>query len=108
MTPVPLGDDRLLVLYNRRYDQQGILACVVRLTEQEWIVEDEQLVYDAQASRDVPTDAKSGVDELVDLQFGFPTAIRLRDGGFLMTHWSLEKGRCGIRWTRLRIQVRSQ
>ena len=36
-------------------------------------------------------------------RFGFPTATRLHDGTFLATHWSVEDGRCGIRWTKLRV-----
>lgn len=103
MTPLPLGGDRLLVLYNRRYGAQGIVACLVTFTDTAWAVHHEQLFYDARSSRAGPTAGKTGVDELDSFQFGFPTAIRLQDGAFLATHWCVEQGVCGIRWTRFRI-----
>ena len=66
-----------------------------------WRVEFEGLMYDAGARRDRRTG--SGVDEMEAFRFGFPTATRLNDGTVLATHWSVEDGRCGIRWTKLRV-----
>ncbi|PYV08703.1 MAG: hypothetical protein DMG07_25045 [Acidobacteria bacterium] len=103
MTPVPLGGDRLLVLYNRRYGAQGVVASLVKFTETAWTVEHEQVIYDARAFRGAPRGTATGVDELASLQFGFPTAVRLKDGTYLATHWSVEQQVCGIRWTKLRI-----
>ena len=103
MTPVPLGDDRLLVLYNRRYGDQGIRMALATFTERAWTVQFEDTLYDARATRKRPTDIESGVDELAAFEFGFPTAISLQDGTYLATHWSREKGKFGIRWTKLRI-----
>lgn len=104
MTPLPLGPDRLLVLFNRRYGDQGIVACLVTFTDTAWTVYHEQLFYDARSFRDGPSSGNTGVDELASFQFGFPTAIRVRDGTFLATHWCVEQGVCGIRWTRFRIE----
>jgi hypothetical protein len=103
MTPLPLGGDRMLVLYNRRYGAQGIVACLVTFDDTAWAVHHEQLFYDARSSRAGPSAGKTGVDELDSFQFGFPTAIRLQDGAFLATHWCVEAGVCGIRWTKFRI-----
>jgi hypothetical protein len=103
MTPLPLGGDRLLVLYNRRYGEQGIVAALVTFTDESWTVFSEQLFYDAKAHRFGPAAGASGVDELADFQFGFPTGIRLADGSFLATHWCVEGGVCGIRFTKFRI-----
>ena len=103
MTPVPLGGDRLLVLYNRRYGEQGVMMNLVTATEEAWTVDYEGVMYDARASRDRPDGLDSGVQEFGGFEFGFPTAIRLQDGTFLATHWSREDGRFGIRWTKLRI-----
>ena len=36
MTPIPLGGDRLLVLYNRRYGQQGVIMNLVTFTDDTW------------------------------------------------------------------------
>jgi hypothetical protein len=104
MTPVPLGGDRLLVLYNRRYGAQGVVACAVTCTETAWTLAAEEVIFDARTVRAAPG-AGTGVDELANLKFGFPTAIRLQDGTFLATHWSVEGGVCGIRWTKLRVDA---
>ena len=39
MTPLWWSEDRLLVLYNRRYGAQAVLMCLVRLAERAWRVE---------------------------------------------------------------------
>ncbi|MFV1966385.1 MAG: sialidase family protein [Pirellulaceae bacterium] len=103
MTPISLGDDRLLVLYNRRYGQQAIVMCLVTLTQDGWVIWHESMMYDAKTHRKRATDLKSGVDELDSFAFGFPTAIPLQDGSLLATHWCVENGVCGIRWTKLRV-----
>lgn len=104
MTPISLGGNRLLVLYNRRYGAQGVVAVFVTFDEHRWQVEQEFLLYDARAYRDGPASGHSGVDELASFQFGFPTAIALQDGTWLATHWCVEQGVCGIRWTKFRIE----
>ena len=103
MTPIPLGGDRLLVLYNRRYGNQGIVMNLVTFTSGGWEIHYEGLMYDPGTRQDRPTDLATGVEEFGGFQFGFPTAIRLQDGDYLATHWSREGGRFGVRWTRLRI-----
>jgi len=114
MTPIPLGNDRLLVLYNRRYGQQAIVACLVSLNpaqiseqgqtnEEGWTVHHEINLYDAGSCRQRGAEVESGIDELDDFAFGFPTAIQLQDGTFLCTYWSVENGVCGIRWLKLSI-----
>jgi len=100
---LPLGGDRLLVLYNRRYGQQGVVMALVTFTETAWTVVEEGLLYDARGFRDGPESGSTGVDELASFQFGFPTAIHLNDGAILVTNWCVEQGVCGIRWTRLKI-----
>ncbi len=103
MTPIPLGGDRLLILYNRRYGQQGIIMNLVTLSGEEWVIHYEGVLYDASVTHKRPQNIETGVDEFDGFQFGFPTAIRLQDGTFLATHWSQENGRFGIRGTRLLI-----
>jgi len=103
MTPIPLGGDRLLVLYNRRYGDQGIVMALVTYTDETWSVEYEGLMYDAQARRDRPADLDTGVEEFDTFAFGFPTAIRLLDGTVLATHWCQAEGVFGIQWTKLRV-----
>lgn len=103
LTPHPLGEDRLLVLYNRRHGEQGIVACLVTFTETEWTVHAETLMFDAQSRSGGPAEGNTGVDELASFQFGFPTAVRLKDATWLATHWGVEDGVSGIRWTKLAV-----
>lgn len=102
LSVVPLGGDRAMLLYNRRYGEQGIVMALARMTEENWPIEFEALLYDARARRDTRVRA-GGVEEMQDFAFGFPTAARLADGTFLATHWSVDDGRCGVRWVRLRV-----
>ena len=104
MTPIPLGGDRLLVLYNRRYGDQGIVMNLVTFTDEAWTIHYEDLMYDSGARRDLPQDVETGVEEFDSFMFGFPTALRLQDGTYLATHWCKEDGPFGIRWTRLRVE----
>ena len=103
MSALPLGSDRLLVLYNHRYGDQVIRMVLVTFTEEAWTVHHEGVMYDAKASRERPTGDDLDVEELATFEFGFPTAIKLQDGTCLATHWSKENGRFGVRWTKLRV-----
>lgn len=102
LTPVPLGDDRLLVLYNRRYGRVGVVMNLVTFTNDSWTIHDEAMMYDAESSQ--RSHSRLGVESFDTFQFGFPTAIRLRDGTILATHWCREDGCFGIRWTRLAVK----
>ena len=98
-----LGGDRLLVLYNRRYGDQGVMMDLVTFTEDEWTVHYEGLMYDAGAKRERPEEIDTGLDEFGGFEFGFPTALRLQEGTYVATHWCREGGKFGIRWTKLLI-----
>jgi hypothetical protein len=102
LTVVPYDGDRVILLYNRRYGDQGIVMALAEVAEQNWRIAFEGLLYDAGARRETRQRA-DGVEEMIDFQFGFPTAIRLQDGTFLATNWSVENGHCGIRWTKLKV-----
>jgi hypothetical protein len=102
LTVVPLGGDRVMLLYNRRYGDQGIVMALATITDENWPIEFEALLYDAKARRE-GRKRSGGVAEMQDFAFGFPTAIHLQDGTWLATNWSVEDGHCGIRWTRLKI-----
>ncbi len=102
LSVVPYDGDRVILLYNRRYGEQGIVMALATMAEEDWPIAFEGLMYDAKARRE-GRQRDSGVDEMLDFQFGFPTAIRLADGTFLATNWSVEDGHCGIRWTKLQV-----
>ena len=104
---VPLGPaagDRVLVLYNRRYGAQGIVMAVARMTAEQWPIEFEGLLYDAGTTRAGMVHA-TGLAEMLELKFGFPTGIPLRDGTILATWWTADgpAGRTGVRWAKLRV-----
>ena len=101
MSTVALGDNRLLVLYNRRYGEQAVVMCLVTLNEEGWTIHHEGVMYDAKASHQRAETIESGIEELNDFAFGFPTGIRLSDETILATHWCHEGGKCGVRWTKL-------
>ena len=106
---VPLGagaGDRVLLLYNRRYGTQGIVMAIARMTEEDWPIEFEALMYDAHAERPGMVLA-TGLAEMFELKFGFPTATRLRDGTVLATNWAVDarSGRTGVHWARLRVTL---
>ena len=102
LSVVPLGGDRVMLLYNRRYGQQGIVMALAEITDHDWPIQFEGILYDARARREGRGQA-TGVDEMTDFAFGFPTALRLHDGTYLATNWSVENGHCGIRWSKLRV-----
>ncbi len=102
ITVVPLHDERVMLLYNRRYGDQGVVMALADMTEQDWPIRFEGLLYDAQARRE-GRQRDGGVNEMIDFAFGFPTAVRLDDDTWLATYWSVEDGHCGIRWVRLRV-----
>ena len=66
-------------------------------------VHHEAIMYDVGTVYERSESVESGIDELDDFAFGFPTAIALKDGTHFATHWSVENGKCGVRWTRLQI-----
>ena len=107
LSVVPLGaaaGDRVLLLYNRRYGDQGIVMAIARVTRQDWPIDFEGVLYDAHAQRPRMVEA-TGLAEMQQITFGFPTATPLRDGTFLATWWSADPatGRTGVRWGRLRV-----
>ncbi len=100
MTPFWLGDDRLLVVYNRRYGHQGVIISLVRFDETGWEVKWENMLWDARKSRERKSDVESGIDEMSYFEFGLPSIMRLDENNFLAVHWCKEEGLFGIRWTK--------
>ena len=102
MTPIWLGEDRYLVLYNKRFGDQSIQMCLVRVSGSCWTPEFEGMLFDGQARLEL-TDDVSSQEQIGLIQFGYPMGLRLGDDTVLTVHWCAEEGVCGIRWTRLRV-----
>lgn len=104
MFPLYLGKNKFLILYNKRYGDQGIRMCLVRLKGREFVVEYDDFMYNPKTSRKHPTGISSGVDELDYLTFGFPSVINLKGNNFLAVFWCKENERpFECRWARLEI-----
>ncbi len=97
-----LGDDKLLVLSNRRYGDQGVVAYFVRFDNDSWTIEGESMLWDAKASRTADTEDTTGVDAFDDFAFGLPSAVRIGDNQYFSVHWCKEDGIFGIKWTKFR------
>lgn len=104
MTPLCLGEDRFLVLYNHRFGKQTIQMCIVRAKENDWSVEFEDTMWDAQITLELTADTSSN-KEIKRIQFGYPMPLCLDDKNILAAHWCQEDGVCGIRWTRLHLEL---
>jgi len=102
MTPIWLEEDRFCILYNCRFGEQGVHMCLVRANETDWTIEFEGTMWDAQTSFQWNEEMSSN-EQISQFKFGYPMAVRLDDQTLLATHWCVENGVCGIRWTRLQI-----
>ena len=102
MTPIWLGDDRFVVLYNKRFGDQSVQMCLVRATSGSWEIEFEGMLFDGQARLEL-TDEVSSQEQIGLIQFGYPMGVYLNEQTLLTVHWCAEDGVCGIRWTRVRL-----
>lgn len=107
LSVTPLGGDRVLVLYNRRYGRQGVVMAIARVDEAgDWPILWEGLVHDAAAERQRVAGADA-IEEMKSFAFGFPTAVPLAGGELLATWWAaldgVSAGPTGIRFARLRL-----
>ena len=103
MTPVWLGRDRFLVLYNKRFGDQSVQMCLVRVSGSSWSVDFEGILFDGRARLELTEDVSSQ-EQIGLIQFGYPMGLLLEENTVLAVHWCVEDGVCGIRWTRLRVR----
>ncbi len=97
-----LGGERLLLLSNRRYGNQGVVCYFAHFNRDEWRIDGESLLWDAHGNRDTESEDKSGIEAFDDFAFGLPSAIQLGDNLYYSVHWCKEDGIFGIRWTKFR------
>ena len=103
MTPIWLGDDRYLALYNRRFGDQSVQMCLVRVSGACWSLEFEGTLFDGRSRLELTEDVSSQ-EQIGLIQFGYPMGLLLEDNIVFVVHWCVEDDVCGIRWTRLRVQ----
>ncbi len=102
LSPLYLGGDRLLLLSNRRYGNQGVVAYFARFYKDMWEIDGESILWDAQSNRNTGSEKTSGIEAFDDFAFGLPSAVRLGENLFLSVHWCREDGIFGIRWTKFK------
>ena len=86
-----LGGERLLALHavRRDTDRPGVYGCLVDLSHGTWNVLDRALLWEPET----PVLRDPNAPEIFAyLKFGQPSAIRLKNGAVLMTHWFAENG----------------
>lgn len=104
MTPLYLGKNRFLILYNKRYGDRGIRMCLAKIKDGQFLVDYDDFIYNSGSSRKRPIGTYSGVDELAYLNFGLPSAINLEGNDFLAVFWCKESEMpFECRWARLKI-----
>lgn len=104
-SPVWLDGDRVLCAYNHRYGDPGVRARLCSFDPAcEWPVEEEIALWGQPPSL-AGRKRDTIVGELNHLRFGFPMALALGDGGFLVSHWCFEDAQLVCRWTRLRVDL---
>ena len=99
-SPLWLGGDRLLCVYNRRSEQPGIRAAVVEVSPDGWQLQAEAVVWGQGAP--IAQSGGSVVGAMNDFRFGFPQLLKLGDE-VLVSYWCQEDAQFVARWTRLHI-----
>ena len=101
--PAYLGDGRVLFTYNYRYDEPGVRARLARLEADQWLVEDELVLWGvgAEGRGEARQDDKRMVHEMSSFKFGQPSPHLLPDGTIFTTHWCVDDCVGEIRWNRL-------
>ena len=95
-----LADDRILCLY-RRDDEPGLWANLVRIDGVQWVNLEQAPVWQGAGSG--MTGTRGNMEELGDLQFGFPSMLLMPDNQVYAVFWCCESGIYNIRWCRIRI-----
>ena len=97
-----IGGNKLLALHAVRRDtnRPGIYGYIVDLSEGEWNITDEVIVWEPIT----PSVKDSRFAEIFSfLKFGQPSAVKLRNGRILITHWYSENGEYRVALTELEL-----
>lgn len=97
-----LPDGRALFIYNqRKYGEVGIWLAVVRPTEKNFGIEDNQIIWKAALKTQNGSDGDS--NGWTDFAFGEPSITILPDGMLIITFWCTQPMEKGIKYIKLRI-----
>ncbi len=98
LTPLWLGEDNFLLIYNYRQAPQGIKVARAKIDETGCKIIEEQYLWQPQR----PTEAtdrviENGIDTFDDFKFGLPSITSLDNGKFLAVFWCFADGDYGIK-----------
>lgn len=95
---------RALFVYNqRKHGEPGVWLAVVRPTENDFGIEANEVVWQAETRTQKGTSAEHA--EWTDFSFGEPSITRLPDGMLLVTLWCMQPSGSGIRYVLLKEQA---
>ena len=98
ITPLPGG--KLLTVY-RRMDKRGLWLTVTRLENDQWINEQDFLLWGGEQQIDRNNKPENMVHEFNELKFGAPCVTILPDNSVYIAFWCYEKMISNIRWFRI-------
>lgn len=101
MEPVVLDDGRVFTAY-RRVDKPGLWGNLSRVEGDEWVNEDEALLWNNQQGRLFAT-GENMIENFNVLRFGAPNALQLPDGTVLICFWCVEDTVSNIRWLKVTV-----
>lgn len=99
MEPIVLSDGRILTAY-RRTDKPGLWGNLSHIAGDEWINDDESLLWTSQQGRLFAT-GENMVENFNVLRFGAPNGLQLPDGTCMICFWCVEDTVSNIRWIRV-------
>jgi sialidase-1 len=101
-----LGGEYLVSIHAHRAEDPGIYVRVVDFTGDMWKVVGEAVIW-GRALGQQTREGQEMSKMFTSLRFGQPSIIRLRNGEFLASHWSIEEGQGKIRAHRLKIDTKA-
>lgn len=99
-----LRGNLLLSIHAHRGVDPGIYVRLVDFAGNRWTVVDEALIWGRELGQQTGP-GQSMAQMFGSLRFGQPSLLRLSNGEWLATHWSIEDGQGRIRAHRLRIEA---
>lgn len=99
-----LGGEYLVTIHAHRAEDPGIYVRIVDFTADRWKVVSEGVIWGSGAGPQTRTGQEMS-SMFTSLRFGQPSILRLQNGEFLASHWSIEEGQGKIRAHRLRIDT---
>ena len=99
-----LGGEYLLSIHAHRAEDPGIYVRLIDFSDDQWKVVDELAIWGFSAGQQT-RDGQSMAEMFGSIRFGQPSLLRLSNGEFLASHWSIEDGQGKIRDHRLHVDT---